>query len=170
MVQQFLNQTAFLGDRVFWDLHVGAEPNSVPYWEGMVEQFQTVVDEANSQMRFVILEENGGDHGLLRGLGHATYSNMMHRHGDFAHVHGYANAMEAWQGMDVEQAFPQGQIFTLPNMTWGQPTYYVIQMVQLSYQPYNLQLSTNNLQNIDGMYLCEHTRSVADGLILLSLV
>ena len=46
-------------------------------------QFQQVVDAAGSQMRFVILEENGGDHGLLRGLGHATYSNMMHRHADF---------------------------------------------------------------------------------------
>ena len=58
-------------------------------------------------MRAVILEENGGDHGLLRGLGHATYSNMMHRRSDFAPVHGYANALEAWQGMNSEQAFPQ---------------------------------------------------------------
>ena len=31
----------------------------------------------------------------------------------------------------------------LPNMTWAQPTYYVIQMVQNSYQPYNLVLSTD---------------------------
>ena len=51
------------------------------YWEDMVETFQAVVDAAGSQLRYVILEENGGDHGLLRGLGHATYSNMMHRHG-----------------------------------------------------------------------------------------
>jgi hypothetical protein len=45
----------------------------------MVEAFQGVVDAAGSQLRYVILEENGNDHGLLRGLGHATYSNMMHR-------------------------------------------------------------------------------------------
>ncbi|MFK5165222.1 hypothetical protein, partial [Propionibacterium freudenreichii] len=52
-------------------------------------------------------------------------------------------------GMDVEQMFPQGQIFTLPNMTWGQPTYYVIQMVQLSYQPHNVAVTYSN-QNMDG--------------------
>jgi len=143
IVQQFIEQTMFLGDRIFWDLHVGAEPDSVPYWEAMVEQFQGIVDSMGSLLRFVILEENGGDHGLLRGMGHATYSNMMHRHADFGSLHGYANCLEAFQGMDVEQMFPQGQIFTLPNMTWGQPTYYVIQMVENSYQPYNLPLNTS---------------------------
>ena len=27
LVQQYLQQTLFLGDRVFWDLHVGADPD-----------------------------------------------------------------------------------------------------------------------------------------------
>ena len=36
LVQQYLEQTSFLGDRIFWDLHVGAEPDSVAYWEDMV--------------------------------------------------------------------------------------------------------------------------------------
>ncbi len=128
----------------------------------MVEQFQAVVDAAGSQLRYVILEENGGDHGLLRGLGHATYSNMMHRlmalfrrqlitgHADFGFLHGYANCLEAFQGMDVEQAFPQGQIFFLPNMTWAQPTYYVIQMVANSYQPYNM-IASSNYTDLDGL-------------------
>ena len=107
-----------------------------------MEQFQATVDAASSQLRFVILEENGGDHGLLRGLGHATYSNMMHRHADFGNVHGYANGLETFQGMDPEQAFPQGQLFMLPNMTWGQPTFHVIQMVAESYQPHLLPLLT----------------------------
>lgn len=67
-------------------------------------------------MRAVILEENGNDHGLLRGLGHAAYSNMMHRHARLAPVHGYANALEAWQGMDVEQSFPQVRSTCAPNV------------------------------------------------------
>lgn len=100
-----------------------------------LEHFKSMVGRVGSRMRAVILEENGDDHGLLRALGHAAYSNMMHRHGDFAVVHGYANALEAWQGMNSEQAFPQGQLFTLPNMTWGQPTYWVVRMVEESYQP-----------------------------------
>jgi alpha-N-arabinofuranosidase len=51
LVQQYLEQTAFLGERVLWDLHVGADPDSVPYWESFVEQFQATVDQAGSLMR-----------------------------------------------------------------------------------------------------------------------
>jgi len=103
--------------------------------------FKSMVRRVGSRMRAVILEENGDDHGLLRALGHAAYSNMMHRHGDFAVVHGYANALQAWQGMNSEQAFAQGQVFMLPNMTWGQPTYWVLRMVEESYQPRLLRLA-----------------------------
>jgi hypothetical protein len=71
-------------------------------------------------------------------------------HADFGVIHGYANCFEAFQGMDVEQAFPQGQVFHLPNMTWGQPTYYVIQMVAESYQPYNVLLTTAAI-DLDGL-------------------
>jgi hypothetical protein len=105
-----------------------------------MDHFKSMVRRVGSRMRAVILEENGDDHGLLRALGHAAYSNMMHRHGDWAVVHGYANALEAWQGMNSEQAFAQGQVFTLPNMTWGQPTYWVLRMVEESYQPRLLRL------------------------------
>ena len=41
LVQQYLEQTSFLGDRIFWDLHVGAEPDSVAYWEQMVCYLQS---------------------------------------------------------------------------------------------------------------------------------
>ena len=51
------------------------------------------------------------------------------------HLCRYADALQAWQGMNVEQLFPQGQVFTLPNMTWGQPTFWVIKMVAESYRP-----------------------------------
>ena len=55
--------------------------------------------------------------------------------------------------MDPEQAFPQGQLFILPNMTWGQPTYYVNQMVAQSYQPHNtpVQLGALVPSTIDGL-------------------
>jgi len=147
-VKQFLNRTLFLQDRIFWDLHVGADPDSVPYWESFLVQFQGIVNSAGSKLRVGIFEENGWDHGLLRGLGHATYSGMMHRHGDFAQIHGYANCLQSWQGMDEEQAFPQGQAYTLPNMTWGQPTYYTIQMVAETFQPYVIPVKTS-IPNID---------------------
>ena len=52
LFQQYLEQTSFLGDRVLWDLHVGADPNSVSYWESFVIEFQSAVDAAGSLMRY----------------------------------------------------------------------------------------------------------------------
>jgi hypothetical protein len=34
---------------------------------------------------------------------------MLQRRADLVPVHGYANGLQAWQGMDPENAFPQGQ-------------------------------------------------------------
>ncbi len=79
--EQYLNALAPLKDRIFCDLHVGADPNSV------AEQ---------SEMRFVILKKNGGDHGLLRGLGHAAYNSIFIKHDSFGIAYGYANAIDAW--------------------------------------------------------------------------
>ena len=63
---------------------------------------------------------------------------MLQRRAGLVPVHGYANGLQAWQGMDPENAFPQGQLFVLPNATIPQPTYHVIQMVGESWQPYVL--------------------------------
>jgi len=133
--KDMISRTRHLGDRVLWDVHVGAEPDSVAMWERFFIDFQRLVKEEGSELRAVVLEENGGDHGLLRGIGHAVYGNMMQRHADFVQIHGYANGLEAWQGMDREQMFSQGQIFILPNMTFPQPTWHVISMMTSSYQP-----------------------------------
>lgn len=128
---------------------VGAEPSSVAGWDSMVQNFQALVKKENSKMRFVILEENGGDHGLLRGLGHATYNSLFIKYGDFGVVHGYANAIEAWQGMDTEFAFPQGQLFYTPNMTFGQPTFWVNKMLSETYLPYNIDVTSSSTTDLN---------------------
>eukprot|EP01084_Bolivina_argentea_P173338 300219_1 len=146
---QYINTLKPLGNRIFWDLHVGADPDSVAGWESMVTNFEALVQKENSQMRFVILEENGGDHGLLRGLGHAAYNSIFLKHGNFGIVHGYANAIEGWQGMDKEKAFPQGQLFYTPNMTFGQTTFYVNKMLDQTYLPYNIGVSSSSTNNLN---------------------
>ena len=128
---------------------MGAEPDSVSEWDTMVQNFQVLINKENSKMRFVILEENGGDHGLLRGLGHAVYNSLFIKYGDFGYVHGYANAIEAWQGMDKEFAFPQGQLFYTSNMTFGQTTFYVNKMLSDTYQPYNIQINSSSTTNLN---------------------
>jgi hypothetical protein len=92
----------------------------------------------------VVFEENGSDHGLQRAVGHAAYSNVFMRHGDIGLVHGFADAIEAWQGMDAEQAFPQGQIFFSPNASWLQPPGHAIRMVTDSFASLYLNTTLNN--------------------------
>ena len=63
--------------------------------------------------------------------------------------------------MDKECAFPQGQLFYTPNMTFGQTTFYVNKMLSQTYLPYNIRVdssSTNNL-NIVGTVSSSVTRS-----------
>ena len=49
-----------------------------------------------------------------------------------------ANGLQAWQGMDPNNDFPQGQLFVLPNATIPMATYHAIEMVSESWQPYVL--------------------------------
>lgn len=65
---------------------------------------------------------------------------MIHRHADVVTIHGYTNALQAWQGSNKEHAFPQGQVFMLPNATWGQPTFWVISMIANSFRPRVIEL------------------------------
>ena len=88
--------------------YVGAFPGAGPvYWEGMLRRFAEVALEeataaaaaAAAPMRAMILEENAWpnqgdlDHGLLRALGHAHYSIVVHRHTDVVNVHGEATGI-----------------------------------------------------------------------------
>jgi hypothetical protein len=129
------------GDRVFWDFHTEAWADTAARWGDTMDGFQAAAAARNSSMRIMLLEENAwptgpADHGLARGIGHAAYSAMLQRRGALVPVHGYANALQAWQGMDPENAFPQGQLFVLPNATIPQATYHVISMIEASWQPF----------------------------------
>ena len=141
-----LAATAALGERVFWDFHTEAWADTARAWGAVMDAFGAAAAAQNSSMRIMLLEENAwptgaADHGLARGVGHAAYSNMLHRRAGRVPVHGYANGLQAWQGMDPENAFPQGQLFLLPNATVPQATYHVIQMTSESWRPYVLATS-----------------------------
>lgn len=130
-IQLFLPQ----GDRMYWDWHIEDGEAGAAGREANMVTFQSLTESLGSKMRWVCFEENGNDHGLARGIGHAAYSMMYARHGDFAPVQGFADAIQAWQGMDAEQAFPQGAVFTFPNSTFLQPPGHVIRMLHETKRP-----------------------------------
>ena len=78
-IQDMLQSTRHLGHRVFWDVHVGDKPKTVREWDGFFDHWRALLARQQSQMRAFVLEENGHDHGLLRGIGHATYRCVLPR-------------------------------------------------------------------------------------------
>ena len=150
-----IESTRFLGERIFMDFHTEAFAEAAAGWGGVLDSFGAVVEMHNSTMRVMVLETNAWpaspfDHGLARGIGHGAFSNMAQRRAALVTVLGYANALQHWQGMDVEQQFPQGQLFVLGNTTFGQAAYHAITMISESWQP--RVLATNERwQGTDGV-------------------
>jgi Alpha-L-arabinofuranosidase C-terminal domain len=149
-----LQATRYLGERLFWDVHTAAFGQTAEQWGRVIDDFQAIVAEQRSDIRVMVLETNAWpasrqDHGLARGVGQGAYINMAHRRAGFVPVIGYANALQGWQAMDPEMQFPQGALFHLPNATFGQAAYHVIQMVAESWQPYVLRTNDGWLGGAD---------------------
>jgi len=161
----FLNLFKPYGDRMYWDWHIGSGETGPQESEDAMMQFKALVDSVGSEMRWVCFEENGWDHDLLRGIGHAAFSMMYARHGDFAPVQGFADAIQAWQGMNAEQNFPQGALFTFPNMTFLQPPGHVIRMLSESKRP-KLLGSVLNSGNTTGLDAVAIGNADGSGVIL----
>ncbi len=82
LVDKYITSLLFLEDRIYWDLHVKNGPNCVQSRNEMIIQFEKIVNSYNSKMRVVVLEQNdgadnGNAHGLLRGIGHATFNHLI---------------------------------------------------------------------------------------------
>jgi hypothetical protein len=115
-------------DRVFWDVH-SPTPSELPI---EVANFSRL----GSKVRTVVLEENGVTHDLGRALGHAVLNNAYQRLGEaVVPIAGYPDMLQAYQQMDrwggkdevLSNDWSQGQLFFLPNMTFGQPPFFVNQ-------------------------------------------
>jgi hypothetical protein len=68
-IEDLINRTRHLGHRIFWDVHVGDKPKTVREWSVFFDHWRALLGRLQSQMRAVVLEENGHDHGMLRALG-----------------------------------------------------------------------------------------------------
>merc|ERR1712194_229259 len=108
-------------NRIFWDVH-SPTPSELPIEVANYSRLGT-------QVRTVELEENGGTHDLGRALGHAKLNNAYQRLGEsIVPIAGYPDMMQAYQQMDrwggrdetISNGWDQGQLFFLPNCTFGQ--------------------------------------------------
>ena len=86
-----------------------------------------------ASFKVCVFEENSGNHRLRRGLAHAHAINVLERSGDLVPVVCAANCLQPDRQND--NGWDQGLLFLSPCQVWGQPSYYVTQMVARHYLP-----------------------------------
>jgi alpha-L-arabinofuranosidase len=86
-----------------------------------------------ADFKVCVFEENAGNPRLRRGLAHAHALNELERSGDVVPIVCAANCLQPDRQND--NGWDQGLLFLTPSQVWGQPSYYVTQMVARHYLP-----------------------------------
>jgi alpha-L-arabinofuranosidase len=120
---------------VWFDVHIWTGEPRQPDGLGGVPSFIAALRNLNPQARFkvAIFELNANNHALRRALSNAHAINELKRLGDDVPVVCSANCLQPYQ--QNENGWDQGLLFLDPSQVWGQPPYYVTQMMSTHYQP-----------------------------------
>ena len=136
-------------DRSVWfDVHIwNHEPRDA---EQPIAALKTFIDSLaklspEADFKVCVLEENSGNHAVRRALAHAQTINGLMRLGDWVRVVCAANALQPHQQND--NGWDQGLLFLDPCRVWGQPPYYVTQMVAKNYLPKRVQAKAQSPGN-----------------------
>jgi len=149
------------GKADFWDYHPGVDKINIAEKANKdLSLMEAYIKEWNpdSNMKAIVLEENGDTHHLRRALCHAAFQNEVRRHGDFVEACCAANALQPYRQHDTH--WDQGIIFFTPDKVWGQPPYYAARMTAEAYQPLNVECTCDGPLDVcaavseDGKELC----------------
>ncbi|NQT84878.1 DUF1080 domain-containing protein, partial [bacterium] len=127
------------GKAVWFDVHIwNHEPGNPDEMGGGViglRDFIRALHEFNTGADFkvCVFEENANNHGVRRALGHAHAINELERMGADVPVVCAANCLQPYKQND--NGWNQGMLFLTPSQAWGQPPYYVTQMISRNYLP-----------------------------------
>jgi hypothetical protein len=113
-----------------------------------------------ADFKVCVFEENAGNHTLRRGLAHAHAINKLERSGDLVPILCAANCLQP-DGQN-DNGWDQGLLFLNPSQVWGQPSYYITQMVARHYLPRCVRADVES----PGKSLDVTAKSSADGKVL----
>jgi alpha-L-arabinofuranosidase len=119
---------------VCFDVHIGNNEPKEPDLTGTIS-FIEALEKLNpgADFKVCIFEENAGNHAIRRALGHAHAINAIERIGDRVPILCAANCLQPYGQNDND--WDQGMVFLTPSQVWGQPPYYVTQMISRNYLP-----------------------------------
>ncbi|MDB5331081.1 MAG: putative alpha-L-arabinofuranosidase [Phycisphaerales bacterium] len=134
--KQILDFAAAAHKPVWFDVHINNDNPREP--EGQLAVLGELIDwlgkiSPGADFKICIFEENAGNHALRRGLAHAHAINGLERLGDRVPIVCAANCLQP-DGQN-DNGWDQGLLFLNPSQVWGQPSYYVTQMVAKNYLP-----------------------------------
>ncbi len=155
-------------DREVWfDVHVWTGEPRQPDGLGGVPSVIEALRKINPQARFkvAVFELNANNHALRRALSNAHAINELKRLGDDVPVVCSANCLQPYQ--QNENGWNQGLLFLNPSQVWGQPPYYVTQMMSAHYQPLCLETT---VECPDRCLDATATRSEDGRTVVLSVV
>jgi alpha-L-arabinofuranosidase len=155
------------GRKVWFDVHVwNHEPRHPKELGGGIiglRDFGSALKQLcpGADFRVCVFEENAVNHTLRRGLAHAHAINELERSGDLVPIVCAANCLQPDRQND--NGWDQGLLFLSPSQVWGQPSYYVTQMVSRNYLPRCVQAEVHS----PGDALDVTAKTSEDGKVLL---
>ena len=135
-------------DREVWiDVHIGTDEPRQPHGLGGVPSFIQALARLCPDARFKvpIFELNAGNHALRRALSNAHAINEFERIGDMVPIVCSANCLQPYGQND--NGWDQGLLFFNPSQVWGQPPYYVTQMISRNYLPLRIAADVDSPDN-----------------------
>jgi len=157
-LKQTINHCRETGHQTWFDVHIWNDTEKQPdlidfnYAEAKLDSVAPDHD-----FRLCIFEENANNARMPRALGHANAINRIQRSNYDIPILCAANCLQVDHQND--NGWDQGLLFMNPTTVWGQPSYYVSQMVADNYLPLSVKsnfssksdtLDVTSLKSTDG--------------------
>jgi hypothetical protein len=134
--KQILDFAAANHKPVWFDVHIGNDRPREP--DKQIVVLGEFIDHLaklspNADYKVCVFEENANNHLVRRAIAHARTITGLQRLGAKLPILCCANCLQC-DGQN-DNGWDQGLLFLNPSKVWGQPSYYVTQMISRNYQP-----------------------------------
>jgi len=126
------------GHQAWFDVHVWNNEASEPDLKDFIfaeEKLKSVASDKD--FKLCIFEENANNARMKRALGHANAINRLQRLKYEVPIVCAANCLQVDKQND--NGWDQGLLFFNPQSVWGQPSYYITQIIAGNYLPLTIQ-------------------------------
>jgi len=149
--KKILELVAAHGKTVWFDVHIwNHEPRNPDEMGGGLIGLRDFIGalsgfDSGADFKVCVFEENANNHGVRRALGHAHAINELERMAAHVPIVCAANCLQPYKQND--NGWDQGMLFLTPSQVWGQPPYYVTQMVSRNYLPLRVETDFESAGN-----------------------